>query len=97
MAGVLEQHRERMENDEAYRKVALTPPSTKHHHNSQERTLFGEKHSEDRDQDATDPIADLAGDDLDQAARDADIEGRSSMTADEKRNALRNAGWTPGG
>lgn len=83
MAGVVAQHRERMENDERYRKVALTPPSTKRHHNSQSQTDF-----------AGDAIDQLAGDDLDQATRDADIDGRSSMTADEKRDALRAAGYT---
>jgi hypothetical protein len=95
MAGVVQQHRERMENDETYRKVAMTPPSTKRHHNSQERTDLGESYTETPSQD--DAIAALAGDDLEQAVKNADIAGRSTMTADEKRAALRNAGYTPGG
>lgn len=37
----------------------------------------------------TDSIDQLKGDALEQAAADADIEGRSTMTADEKRAALR--------
>lgn len=39
---------------------------------------------------STDAIDELSGDELDQAVRAANIEGRSSMTADEKRAALRN-------
>lgn len=38
--------------------------------------------------DPSDSIQELAGEDLDAAVREADIEGRSSMTADEKRDAL---------
>ena len=34
------------------------------------------------------PLTELTGDALDKAVREADIEGRSSMTADEKRAAL---------
>jgi len=45
--------------------------------------------------DASDPIADLKGEDLDDAVADAGIEGASSMKADEKRQALRDAGYTP--
>ena len=37
------------------------------------------------------PAPELAGEALDKAVRRADIEGRSSMTADEKREALREA------
>lgn len=37
-----------------------------------------------------DQYASLSGEDLDNAVRDADIPGRSSMTADQKRQALRN-------
>ena len=37
------------------------------------------------------PAPELAGEALDKAVRAADIEGRSSMTADEKREALREA------
>jgi len=40
---------------------------------------------------STDDIAELKGDELDQAVKDAGIEGRSTMTADEKRDALRKA------
>jgi hypothetical protein len=36
--GVLAQHRDRMDNDEHYRNIHLTPPSTKRHHNSQDHT-----------------------------------------------------------
>lgn len=45
--------------------------------------------------DASDPIDDLKGEDLEAAVADADIEGRSSMSAAEKRQALRDAGYTP--
>ena len=38
------------------------------------------------------PAGELTGAALDKAVRRADIEGRSSMTADEKREALREAG-----
>ena len=38
-----------------------------------------------------DDIDNLAGEDLEQAVRDADIAGRSEMTADEKRQALKDA------
>ena len=38
------------------------------------------------------PAPELAGAALDKAVRDAKIEGRSSMTADEKREALSEAG-----
>lgn len=47
----------------------------------------------DEDADAStgpgDEFSQLTGDDLDEAAAAADIEGRSTMTADEKRDALR--------
>lgn len=42
-----------------------------------------------------DAIDGLKGEDLENAVADADIEGRSSMSADEKRQALRDAGYTP--
>lgn len=38
-----------------------------------------------------DPVDDLKGEDLDARAADLEIEGRSSMTADEKRDAIRKA------
>lgn len=44
-----------------------------------------------------DGIDALAGEDLDKAVADADIAGRSSMTAEEKRAALRNRRGTQGG
>lgn len=100
MAGVLQQHRDRMENDPAYRRAALAinpegaggaalgkylktdaPTSLSVH-----RQDAGAGAATTSD---TSWIDDLAGDDLDQAVRDADIEGRSSMNADEKRAALR--------
>lgn len=46
-------------------------------------------------EDAADPIDDLKGDDLEKAVQDADIEGRSDMNAEQKRQALRDAGYTP--
>ncbi len=41
-----------------------------------------------------DRFDELKGDALDQAVKDAGIEGASTMTADEKRDALRSAGQT---
>lgn len=34
--GVLKRHFHRMENDQHYRDLVLTPPSTKRHHNSED-------------------------------------------------------------
>lgn len=36
--GVCEEHRYCMENDPHYRQVALTPPGTKRHWNSEDKT-----------------------------------------------------------
>lgn len=88
--GVIAQHRDRMENDETYRNAALSidpdgPGGAALGKSlpSHEPTSLSVHRTDDIDQ--------LAGDDLDQAVRDADIEGRSTMTADEKRAALREA------
>jgi hypothetical protein len=43
-----------------------------------------------------DEIDDLKGDVLDAAVKEAEIEGASSLTAEEKRQALRDAGWSAG-
>lgn len=79
--GVVEQHEWRSQNDPAYRDVHLAAPSTKRHHNSQEHTDGATAGGDQVDQ--------LTGDDLEAAVRDANIEGRSTMTADEKRQARR--------
>jgi hypothetical protein len=44
---------------------------------------------------APDPVEDLAGDALDKRAAELDIEGRSGMSADEKREAIRQAEAAP--
>lgn len=98
--GVLTQHRERLANDPDYRDAALTAPSITdktgisakylprtvptvpaNRHNT---ALVAETQSDTG-------IDDLKGDALERAVTDANIEGRSTMTADEKRAALRSA------
>ena len=85
--GVLEQHRRRMEEDEAYRRAALSIDP-----NAPGGGALGKANDSDIptslsvDQSNVD---DLAGEELDKAVAEANIEGRSSMTADEKRKALR--------
>jgi hypothetical protein len=123
--GVLAQHRDRMNEDDDYRKAALTapvvvppenyvdqdyPPATGKSTNGdghgdmypQVKQAGRQKSTADKPAggiDASDTPAsapaegdkydDLTGEDLDKAVAEADIEGRSSMTADEKRQALR--------
>lgn len=107
MTPVLQEHRDRMENDKAYREAALTAPApvrgkyltntapTKPQADSDAeadlatRSEPQESRPIDSSLAAMDPDS-LAGDALDEAVRDADIEGRSEMTADEKREALKN-------
>lgn len=90
--GVLKQHRDRMENDKAYREAALSINP-----DGAGGAALGKYNETDAptslsvDQQSSDKYADLTGDDLDKAVADANIEGRSSMTADEKRQALRDA------
>lgn len=106
MPGVLQQHRDRMANDERYRRAALAinpegaggaalgkylktdaPTSLTIHQGDTTRSASTSGTSTTVGSINWD---ELAGDDLDQAVKDADIPGRSSMTADEKRAALRN-------
>jgi hypothetical protein len=118
--GIVAQHRDRMENDSAYRDAALTAPADvrgKYLTNTAPTTGAADRDApadEDiastvqRPRPIDGPVADgdraaaeggedkytaLAGQDLEDAVRDADIEGRSSMSADEKRAALRAKGW----
>lgn len=123
--GVLEQHRDRLDNDPDYRDAALTPPSPTDKVGISAKWLEGtapttpaaadldapaamvvnDPHpelsdpgqpgnpgttAEPSDQDSNDEYDQLKGEDLDKAAADAEIEGRSTMTADQKRAALRN-------
>lgn len=99
--GVLAQHRDRLANDPDYRDAAMNAPSITDKTgisakylertaptvgaNRQNTDLVNETGSLS-DQD----IDDLKGEALDKAVADANIEGRSAMTADEKRDALRN-------
>lgn len=93
MAGVLQQHRDRMANDEEYRRAALSinPDGAggaalgKYNESDAPTSLSVDQASKT----TADPYADLSGDALEDAVREADIPGRSSMTADEKRAALR--------
>lgn len=98
--GVLGQHRARSENDPAYREAAMTAPSitdktgisAKYLPNTAPTKLSADQGKATAASDGPDKYDELTGDDLEQAVRDADIEGRSGMTADEKRQALRDKG-----
>lgn len=88
IGGVLKQHRTRLEDDDAYRESALTPPGgepSKFLDTDAPTSLSADQAGSG----SGDDIDALAGDDLDAAVRDADIEGRSDMTAEQKRQALR--------
>lgn len=102
--GVLGQHRERLDTDPDYRAAALTAPSiadkTGIHAKYLERTaptVPANRHDTALVQETGgagptgEDIDNLKGDALDKAVADANIEGRSSMSADEKRDALRHA------
>lgn len=92
--GVIEQHRTRAAEDSAYRESHLTPPGLKRGPANTETEAEAKVLAlapSDRPGNSGDDIDDLTGDDLENAVRDADIAGRSSMTADEKRAALRAA------
>lgn len=98
MAGVLKQHRDRMENDPAYRKAALSinpdgagGAALGKHLASDAPTSLSVDQGRAGTASGRDRYDELSGDELEQAVRDADIEGRSTMTADEKRAALREA------
>lgn len=71
--------------------VGYEPVNNSDVEETDEKVVSGHVVSED----AADPIADLKGEDLDDAVEAAGIEGASSMKADEKRQALRDAGYTP--
>lgn len=97
--GVLAQHRERSENEPAYREAAMNAPSITDKTGISAKILDGTaptvpaaRHADAEapaDETSGDEYDALSGEELDAAVRDADIPGRSSMTADEKRQALR--------
>ena len=94
--GVLAQHRDRSANETDYHDAAMTAPSITDKTGISAKYLPGTaptvpaaRHGSDANTSTSDQYADLKGDALDQAVKDAGITGYSSMSADEKRQALR--------